>query len=60
MLPLADPAGAVNANPWCMPGVPAVPRNNAYSDQPNAASTPTEMSVSMVAVPCRRFIQAAR
>lgn len=40
--------------------MPAVPQNNAYSDQPNAAMVPIEMSVSMVAVPCRRFVQAAR
>ena len=41
---------AVNVNPWVIPGSPASPRNRAYSDHPNAASTPIEMSVSMVAV----------
>jgi hypothetical protein len=43
-----------------MPGVPAVPNSSAHSDQPNAASTPTDTSVSMVDAPCRRFAQAAR
>ena len=43
-----------------VPGEPAPPRNSAQSDQPKAASTPTEMSVSIVAAPCRRFSQAAR
>ena len=42
-----------------MPGVPASPKNSAHTDQPNAASTPTEMSVSIVAAPWRRFAQAA-
>ncbi len=43
-----------------MPGMPASPRNSAYSDQPNAASTPSEISVSIVAVACLRFAHAAR
>ena len=43
-----------------MPGMPASPMNSAYSDQPNAASTPTEISVSIVAVARRRFAHAAR
>ena len=43
-----------------IPVIPAPPKNNAYSDQPNAANTPTLIRVSMVAAPCRRFIQAAR
>ena len=43
-----------------MPAMPAIPKNRAYSDQPRAASTPTLMSVSIVAAPCRRFIHAAR
>ena len=42
-----------------MPGTPAVPRNRAYSDQRNAAEVPIEMSVSMVAAPCLRFVHAA-
>ena len=48
-----------SANGWVMPGVPAVPKNRAHSDQPNAASVPIETSVSMVAAPCRRLAQAA-
>ena len=42
-----------------MPGIPASPRNSAYSDHSHAASTPTETSVSIVAAPCLRFAQAA-
>ena len=44
---------------WVMPGMPAVPRNSAYSDHRNAAEVPREMSVSMVAAPWRRFVSAA-
>ncbi|MNP84235.1 hypothetical protein D3C76_1834590 [compost metagenome] len=36
-----------------------MPKNSAYSDHRNAADVPREMSVSMVAVPCLRFIHAA-
>ena len=43
-----------------MPGMPASPMKSAYNDHPNAASTPTEISVSIVAVPCLRFAHAAR
>jgi hypothetical protein len=43
-----------------MPGSPAVPRKSAYSDQPKAARVPSETRVSIVAAPCRRFVQAAR
>ncbi len=43
-----------------MPGMPASPRNSAHRDQPNAASVPTQTRVSMVAAPCRAFVQAAR
>ena len=43
-----------------MPGSPAVPRNSAHSDQPKAASTPTETRVSMVVAPWRRLVHAAR
>src|SRR5882757_3104954 len=46
-------------NGWVMPGTPAAPHFRAYTDQANAASVPMEMSVSMVAVPCRRFVYAA-
>ena len=43
-----------------MPGIPAMPKNSAYSDQPNAAITPTLISVSIVAAPWRAFTNAAR
>ena len=39
--------------------MPASPMNSAYSDHSQAASVPTEMSVSIVAAPCRRFAHAA-
>lgn len=42
-----------------MPGMPASPKNSAHSDQPSAASVPTDTRVSMVAAPCRRLVQAA-
>src|ERR1700738_4298631 len=37
-----------------------VPDTNAYTDQPSAASVPIEISVSIVAAPCRRLDHAAR
>ena len=43
-----------------MPGTPASPQNRAYTLQPNAASVPSEMRVSIVAAPWRRLIHAAR
>ena len=43
-----------------MPIIPALPCSSATRDQPNAASTPTETSVSMVVLPCRRLTSAAR
>ena len=43
-----------------MPGSPASSRNNDTTDQPQAESVPTEMSVSMVAVACFRLSHAAR
>src|SRR6476620_996905 len=60
MLALPSPGRTVSSNGWIMPGVPAVPRNNAYTDQANAARVPTELNVSMVAAPWRRVAQAAR
>src|ERR687886_441486 len=39
--------------------MPASPMNSAYSDHSHAASVPTETSVSIVAVPWRRFAHAA-
>jgi hypothetical protein len=46
-------------NPSCMPGSPALPRNSAYADHRKATPVPSEISVSMVAAPCRRLVQAA-
>ncbi len=43
-----------------MPVIPAVPKNSAHSDHRKAADVPTEISVSMVAAPCRAFVHAAR
>ena len=60
MLALPSPERTVSSNGWIMPGWPAVPRNNAYTDQANAARVPTEINVSMVAAPWRRLAQAAR
>ncbi len=50
---------SVNSNGCVMPGMPAEPRNSAYSDHRNAARVPIEMSVSIVAAPWRRLVQAA-
>ncbi|CAB4883973.1 unannotated protein [freshwater metagenome] len=44
----------------CILLMPACPKSIAQSDQMNAASTPTLMSVSMVAARCRRLVNAAR
>ena len=60
MFPAPSVRAMVSSNGCVMPGMPAVPKNSAYSDQPNAASVPSEIRVSMVAVPCRRLVQAAR
>src|SRR5699024_1061991 len=49
----------VSSKGWVIPGVPAVPRNSAYSDHSSATDVPIEMSVSIVAAPWRRFVQAA-
>ena len=43
-----------------IPGSPAPRKKSATTDQPQAASMPTEISVSIVAAPCFRFCQAAR
>ena len=40
--------------------MPASPKTSAYSDHSQAASTPSEISVSIVAVPWRRLAHAAR
>ena len=60
MFPAPSVRSMENSNGWVIPGTPAVPQNSAYSDHPRAASTPTEISVSMVEVPCRRLAHAAR
>ena len=60
MLPLPSVRPIVSSNAWVIPGVPAVPQINAYTDHPSAARVPIEISVSIVAVPCRRFDHAAR
>src|SRR4051794_29347666 len=60
MLPKPSVRSTVIRNGCVMPGVPAVPQNSATSDQPNAARTPSDTSVSIVVVPCRRFVHAAR
>ena len=60
MLPAPSVREIASENGCVIPAMPAVPQNNAYTDQPNAAMVPSEISVSMVAVRCRRFSQAAR
>jgi hypothetical protein len=60
MAPAPSVRAMSNVNGCVMPGVPAVPKNSAHSDHPNAARVPSEISVSMVAAPCRRFVHAAR
>ena len=50
----------VSSNGCVMPGAPAVPSSSAHSDHAEAASTPIETRVSMVAAPWRRLVQAAR
>jgi hypothetical protein len=42
-----------------IPGCPASPKNRAYTDHANAAETPIEIRVSIVAAPWRRFFHAA-
>ena len=44
----------------CVIPASRVPKNSAQTDQPKAASVPSETRVSMVAAPCRRLVQAAR
>ena len=50
----------MSSNRIRMPGMPASPKNSAYSDQTNAASTPRLIRVSMVAAPWRALTTAAR
>src|SRR5215204_5163254 len=54
------PRSARNVKPWVMPGTPASPQNSAYSDHPNAASTPSEMRVSSVADVGAKVAHSAR
>src|ERR687894_2702658 len=60
MLPAPSLGAIVSWKGWTIPGAPAVPNSRAYSDQANAASTPIESSVSIVAAPWRRLAHAAR
>ena len=55
-----SPRCTVHSYTCVMPGMPAEPKNSAYSDHRNAAETPIEISVSIVAAPWRRLIHAAR
>src|SRR5919107_2500113 len=59
MFPVPLIGFTVSSNGWVIPGTPAVPRNNAYSDHPNAARVPIDTRVSIVEVPWRRFVHAA-
>src|SRR5215217_6355398 len=54
-----SPRETVNSKPCRMPGIPACPQNSAHTDQPSAASVPMDTRVSIVAAPCRAFVQAA-
>src|SRR4051812_15479110 len=58
---LAPPSvrATVSSNPCRIPGTPAVPKKSAYSDHAVAARTPTEIRVSIVVAPWRRFVHAA-
>ena len=60
MSPAPSLGERLNSNPWVIPGIPAWPKNRAYSDHRNAAEVPSETSVSMVNAPWRRLIAAAR
>ena len=60
MLPAPSVRVMSKRNGCVIPGIPASPRKSAQSDQPNAARVPSDTSVSMVAAPCRRLVQAAR
>ena len=56
---LARRARRISSNGMRISGRPASRKNSESTDQPQAASVPTEISVSMVAAPWRRFCQAA-
>ena len=59
MFPAPSVRAMVSSNGCVMPGSPAVPQNSAYTDQASAAMVPSEMSVSIVDAPWRRFVHAA-
>jgi hypothetical protein len=56
---MPEPRDGTRAKDILIPGSPAPPRKSAYSDQPNAASTLIEISVSIVTARWRRLTQAA-
>src|SRR6187200_1623000 len=60
MSPAPSPGCTDHSKACVMPGMPAEPKNSAYSDHTNAAETPIEISVSIVAAPWRRLTHAAR
>ncbi|RPK75127.1 hypothetical protein EES42_07160 [Streptomyces sp. ADI95-17] len=59
MLPAPSLRPMVSSKGCVIPTMPAVPKNSAQSDQRNAAVVPTEISVSIVAAPCRALVNAA-
>ncbi len=56
---LAAARDVISSNGMRISGSPASRKKSETTDHPQAASVPTEMRVSMVAVPWRRFCQAA-
>ena len=59
MLALPSVWPTVNSKACVIPVCPAVPQNSAYSDHPKAARVPREISVSIVAARCLRFVHVA-
>ena len=57
---LAAAREVISSNGMRMAGTPAPRKKSETTDQPHAASVPTEISVSMLATPWRRFCQATR
>ena len=55
---LAAARDVISSKGMRISGRPASRKNSAVTDQPHAASVPTETRVSMVAAPWRRFCQA--
>ncbi len=58
--PAGPPRSGTRLSSWRIPGSPAPRKNSETTDHVHAAIVPIEMSVSIVAVPWRRFVQAAR